>query len=178
MTERTIPVAIFAAVSENNVIGRDGDMPWKLSTDLKRFKAMTLGKPMVLGRKTLESFGGKPLPGRPHVVVTRNAALVIEGAEIVTSLDSALQRAGEIAAATGVEEIGVIGGGEIYAQAMDVADRLYITHVETVIDDGDTFFPEIDPALFDKVEEIVVPAGEKDSFPTRFAIYHRRTAAN
>jgi dihydrofolate reductase len=178
MTERTIPIAIFAAVSENNVIGRDGDMPWKLSTDLKRFKVMTLGKPMVLGRKTLESFGGKPLPGRPHVVVTRNTSLSIDGVEVVTSLAAALERAGEIAAATGAEEIGVIGGGEIYAQAMDVVDRLYITHVETVIDDGDTFFPEIDPALFDKVEETVVPAGEKDSFPTRFAVYHRRTAAN
>jgi dihydrofolate reductase len=178
MTERTIPVALFAAVSQNNVIGRDGDMPWKLSTDLKRFKAMTLGKPMVLGRKTLESFGGKPLPGRPHVVVTRNTALSIEGVEVVTSLNAALERAAEIAAATGAEEIGVIGGGEIYAQAIGRADRLYITHVETVIEDGDTVFPEIDVSVFDKVEETFVPSGEKDSFPTRFAIYHRRTAAN
>ncbi|WP_377297796.1 dihydrofolate reductase [Rhizobium sp. SGZ-381] len=178
MTERKIPVAIFAAVSQNNVIGRDGDMPWKLSTDLKRFKAMTLGKPMVLGRKTLESFGGKPLPGRPHVVVTRNPSFIVDGADVVTSLDAGLQKARAIAAASGAEEIGVIGGGEIYAQAIDQADRLYITHVETVIADGDTFFPVIDPQSFDKVEETVVPAGEKDSFPTRFAIYHRRTAAN
>lgn len=171
-----VPVAIFVAVSRNNVIGRDGDMPWRLSTDLKRFKAMTLGKPMIVGRKTLLSFGGKPLPGRPHVVVTRNADFAVEGAEIATSLDEALAKAQAIAADSGAEEIGILGGGEIYAQAISRADRLYITHVEADIPDGDTFFPVIDPALFEKGEEIVVPAGEKDSYATRFVIYTRRAS--
>jgi dihydrofolate reductase len=174
----SVPVAIFVAVSQNNVIGRDGDMPWRLSTDLKRFKAMTLGKPMVVGRKTLVSFGGKPLPGRPHVVVTRNPDLRIEGAETASSLDAALEKAQAIAAQTGAEEIGILGGGEIYAQAIHLADRLYLTHVETDIVDGDTFFPALDPAEFEKVEEFAVPAGERDTYATRFAIYHRRQTTN
>lgn len=174
----TVPVSIFVAVSRNNVIGRDGDMPWKLSTDLKRFKAMTLGKPMIVGRKTLESFGGKPLPGRPHIVVTRDRSFRVEGAEVAGSLEQALERAQAIAAETGADEIGILGGGQIYAQAIAFADRLYVTHVETDIPDGDTFFPEIDSAAFEKGEELTVPAGEKDSFPTRFVVYTRRPAAN
>lgn len=170
-----VPVAIFVAVSRNNVIGRDGDMPWRLSTDLKRFKAMTLGKPMVVGRKTLDSFGGKPLPGRPHVVVTRNRDLSVEGVETAASLEQAIARAREIAAATGAEEVGILGGGEIYAKAIDLADRLYVTHVEADIADGDTMFPAIDPTVYEKIEEIFVPAGERDSFATRFAVYSRRS---
>lgn len=170
----TVPVSIFVAVSRNGVIGRDGDMPWRLSTDLKRFKAMTLGKPMVVGRKTLDSFGGKPLPGRPHVVVTRQTDFAVAGAEVAASLEEAVARAQEIAAETGADEIGILGGGQIYAQAIALADRLYVTHVEADIEDGDTVFPAIDPAVFEKVDEILVPAGEKDSYPTRFATYHRR----
>jgi dihydrofolate reductase len=174
----TVPVAIFVAVSRNNVIGRDGDMPWRLSTDLKRFKAMTLGKPVIVGRKTLDSFGGKPLPGRPHVVVTRNVDLEIPDVTLATSLDDALGKAQRIAAETGAVEVGILGGGQIYAQAIASADRLYVTHVEADIPDGDAFFPEIDPAVFEKQEELFVPAGEKDSYPTRFVLYSRRTATN
>src|SRR3954462_5141697 len=99
-----VPVAIFVAVSRNNVIGRDGDMPWRLSTDLKRFKAMTLGKPMIVGRKTLESFGGKKLPGRPHVVVTRNENFEAPGAKIAASLDEALAVAQNTAAEIDAKE--------------------------------------------------------------------------
>jgi dihydrofolate reductase len=173
-----VPISIFVAVARNGVIGRDGDMPWRLSTDLKRFKAMTLGKPMVVGRKTLDSFGGKPLPGRPHVVVTRQTDFVVEGADVAGSLAEAIERAQAIASQTGAAEIGILGGGQIYSQAMALADRLYVTHVETDIADGDTVFPQIDAAVFEKIDEITVPAGEKDSYPTRFATYHRRHAAN
>lgn len=172
------PVAIFVAVSRNGVIGRDGDMPWRLSTDLKRFKVMTMGKPLVLGRKTLESFGGKTLPGRPHIVVTRNPALNVAGVETASSLELALARADSLATEIGAEEIAVIGGGEIYRQAIDLADILYVTHIAADIADGDTFFPAIDPAVFDRTNEIAVPAGEKDSFATRFATYRRRLAGN
>lgn len=172
------PVVIIAAVAANRVIGRDGDMPWKLSTDLKRFKAMTLGKPVVVGRKTFESFGGKPLPGRPHVIVTRDASYGADGVETAASLEQALERAQAIASETGAEEVVVIGGGEIYAQAMAAADRLYLTHVEADIADGDTLFPVVDDAVFECIEKTPVPAGEKDSFSTVFAIYHRRPAAN
>ncbi|MDP9836792.1 dihydrofolate reductase [Neorhizobium huautlense] len=168
------PISIVVAFAKNGVIGRDGDMPWKLSTDLKRFKALTLGNPVVVGRKTLESFGGKPLPGRPHVVVTRNADFIVEGAETATSLTDALKRADEIASATSATEVAVIGGGEIYRQAIELADILHVTHVEAEIADGDTFFPAIDPDVFEKGEELFVPAGEKDNYPTRFVTYRRR----
>ncbi len=173
-----VPLAIVVAVSRNGVIGRDGDMPWKLSTDLKRFKAMTLGKPMIVGRKTLDSYGGKPLPGRPHVVVTRDMTRQIEGVQIAGSLQEAIDKAQAIALDTGADEIGILGGGQIYRQAIDVADVLYITHVEADIPDGDTVFPDIDSEIFEKVSEEAVPAGEKDNYPTRFAVYRRKIAAN
>ncbi|MGN7293405.1 dihydrofolate reductase [Rhizobium sp. SAFR-030] len=177
MSGGPVPIVIVAAVSRNNVIGRGGDLPWRLSTDLKRFKEMTLGKPVVLGRKTFESFGGRPLPGRPHVVVTRNAGFAAAGVETAASLPEAIARAQVLAEQTGAADIAIIGGGEIYRQAMPIADRLAITHVETVIDDGDTFFPVIDHTIFTKIEEQAFPAGERDNFPTRFAVYRRRDDA-
>jgi dihydrofolate reductase len=174
----TVPVSIVVAVSENGVIGREGDMPWKLSTDLKRFKALTIGKPVVVGRKTLESFGGKPLPGRPHVIVTRNPDFALEGTVTAGSVRQGLAEAQRIATQTGASEVCVIGGGEIYSQTMEVADILYVTHVETSIEDGDTFFPVIDPTVFEKHEETRVEGGERDNYPTRFVVYRRRAAAN
>ena len=177
MSDRPVPIVIVAAVSRNNVIGRGGDLPWRLSTDLKRFKEMTLGKPVVLGRKTFESFGSRPLPGRPHVVVTRDTGFVAAGVETAASLPDAIARAQVLAEQTGAADIAIIGGGEIYRQAMPIADRLAITHVETVIDDGDTFFPGIDDAIFTKTEEQAFPAGERDNFATRFAVYRRRDDA-
>lgn len=174
----TVPVSIVVAVSDDGVIGREGGMPWKLSTDLKRFKALTIGKPVIVGRKTLESFGGKALPGRPHIVVTRSADFVLDGAVTASSVQEALVIAQRIAAETGATEVCVIGGGEIYKQALDATDVLYVTHVETTIGDGDTFFPDIDPDVFEKREETAHPSGERDSYPTRFAVYARRPATN
>lgn len=171
-------LVIIVAVSRNGVIGRSGDMPWKLSTDLKRFKALTLGKPVIVGRKTFDSFGGRQLPGRPHVIVTRNPDFRYEGADVAVSLDEAVKVAGLRAGEAGADEIYVLGGGEIYAQAIRIADVLRVTHVEAEISGGDTFFPAIDPEIFEKVEEVVVPAGEKDNYPTRYATYVRRSATN
>lgn len=168
-----IITSIVVAVSRNGVIGRDGDMPWKLSTDLKRFKALTMGKPLVMGRKTFVSVGSRPLPGRPHVIVTRDANYHPDGVETALNLDAALSRAAELATTSGVDEICVAGGGEIYRQAILHVDVLHVTHVEAEID-GDTHFPDIDPALFELVEETAVPAGEKDSHATRYAVYRRR----
>ncbi|SCW55792.1 dihydrofolate reductase [Rhizobium mongolense subsp. loessense] len=165
---------IVVAVAENGVIGRDGDMPWRLSTDLKRFKAMTLGKPLVVGRKTYESFG-KPLPGRPHVVISRHATIEQSDVTMARSFPEAIGIAERLARDTGQTEIIIAGGGEIYAQAMALADRMCVTHVQTHVA-GDTSFPSIDPADWMVVEEIDVPAGEKDNYPTRFAIYERRSA--
>lgn len=169
-------ISIVVAVSSNGVIGRNGDMPWKLSTDLKRFKALTMGKPLVMGRKTFESFGAKPLPGRPHIIVSRGATMDMPSVETATSLEAALSKAKSQAKMLGVDDICVIGGGEIYAQALPLADVLHVTHVDAQIEDGDTFFPAIDPEVFEIESELAVPAGEKDTYATRYTVYNRKNA--
>lgn len=162
-------VRIVVAVAANGVIGRDGDMPWRLSTDMRRFRATTMGKPVVMGRKTWESFPKRPLPGRHNIIVTRDAAYAAEGASSVASLDAALA----LARAEGVEEACIIGGGEIYAAALPLADRLDVTHILAEID-GDTRFPAIDPAVWRAVSSEDFPAGDKDTHPTRHVVYERR----
>ncbi|NTF32404.1 dihydrofolate reductase [Rhizobium skierniewicense] len=168
-------VILIAAVAENGVIGRDLDMPWKLSSDLKRFKALTMGKPMIMGRKTFLSVGERALPGRPHIIISRNPDYRPEGVDVVSSLEDALSLARDKAQALAVDEIFVAGGGEIYRQAMPYADQLSVTHVEVSLD-GDTFFPTIDPLVFFKTEETPWPAGEKDNYPVRFTTYRRHHA--
>lgn len=168
-------VAIYVAIAENGVIGREGGLPWQLSTDLKRFKADTMGKPIVMGRKTWESFPRRPLPGRLNIVVTRDPSYRAEGAEVVHSLKDALSlgRVRGRCLPGGPDEICIVGGGEIYAQALPLADRLHVTHVRAVVD-GDTSFPAIDPAVWREVYCEEVPAGEKDSHATRYVVYERR----
>ncbi|WP_112797906.1 dihydrofolate reductase [Rhizobium sp. SYY.PMSO] len=165
---------IVVAVSRNGIIGREGDMPWRLSSDLKRFKAMTLGKPVIMGRKTFQSIG-KPLPGRPNVVITRDAGFSADGIVVAHSLDEAIAAASRLAEESNSDEICILGGGEIYRQAIGLADRLLITHVEADVE-GDTAFPRIDPAIWQADSELAVPAGEKDTYPTRFVSYFRRKA--
>ena len=128
-------ITFFVARSDNNIIGRDGQLPWRLSEDLKRFKAMTMGKPMVMGRKTFESFPA-PLPGRRHIVLTRDANWQADGAEVVHSVDEAIAIAGA------VDDIAVIGGAQIYALFMDLADTIELTEVHRTID-GDTKMPPL-----------------------------------
>ena len=167
-------IVIHVAISRNGIIGRDGDLPWRLSTDMRRFKAATMGKPVVMGRKTWQSFPKRPLPGRANIVVTRNPDFHDEGAIVAHSLDEAITLARNTADETGkVDEICVIGGGEIYAQAMDLADELHVTHVLADVE-GDARFPAIDPASWETVTSEEVPAGEKDSHPTRHVVYRRR----
>ncbi|HTV67440.1 MAG TPA: dihydrofolate reductase [Rhizobiaceae bacterium] len=167
-------VAIYVAIAKNGVIGRDGGLPWRLSTDMKRFKAGTMGKPIVMGRKTWESFPKRPLPGRQNIVITRDKDYRAEGADIVHSLDDALALARVRGrCAPGTDEICIIGGGEIYAQALPVADTLHVTHVMAE-PDGDTRFPAIDPAVWERVSMEEIPAGEKDSHATVYAVYQRR----
>jgi len=167
-----VAISIIAAVAENGVIGKDGAMPWRLSTDLRRFKALTLGKPVVMGRRTFESIG-KPLAGRANVVVSRRTDYRPEGVAVAASLDAALSEARASASQGALETVFVIGGGEIYAAAMPLADRLHITHV-AARPAGDTVFPAIDPAVWTRVSEAHVPAGEKDTAPTTYAVYERR----
>lgn len=162
-------IALVVAMAENGVIGREGGLPWRLSTDLKRFKAVTMGKPIIMGRKTWESIG-RPLPGRLNIVISRDPAYVAEGAEVVPSLDAGLALAEERAG--GADEICVIGGGEIFRQALEHSDRLYVTHVLADVT-GDAHFPPIDSAHWEAVSSEDVPAGEKDVYPTRYVVYQR-----
>ena len=165
-------VVIHAAIAENGVIGVDNGLPWKLSTDLKRFKERTMGRPVIMGRKTYESIG-RPLPGRLNIVVTRDRGWRAEGVETAGSLNDAITLAKtRLRCMTGIDEIAVIGGGEIYAQALPLADTLYVTHV-LASPDGDTRFPEISPSLWAQQQCEDVPAGERDSHATRFCIYRR-----
>lgn len=168
-------IVIVVAAARNGTIGRDGDMPWRLPSDLKRFKALTLGKPVVMGRKTFESIG-KPLTGRPNIVISRNPDYTVPGTISARSLDEALAIAESEAKALGVDEVCVIGGGEIYRQAIGLAGILHVTEVDAEID-GDTRFPAIDPRVFGKIFEEVVPRGEKDSHPMRFTTWQRRNGA-
>lgn len=162
-----VRVALIAAVAENGVIGDRSGLPWRLSTDMKRFRHLTLGKPVIMGRKTFETLPS-PLDGRLNIVVTKQPVYRPEGAIVTSSLDEALSAA---AVAT-TAEIMVIGGGEVYEAAIDYADRLYITHV-AAHPDGDTVFPRIDSKRWKAAKEEVVPTGERDSAPTRFVIYDR-----
>ncbi len=173
MTEAKIVLVV--AVARNGVIGRDGDLPWRLPSDLKRFKQLTLGKPVLMGRKTWESIG-RPLPGRPNIVITRDAAFSAPGAEVVSSLEEGLAAARREAGRLGVDEVCVIGGGQIYAQAFDRADILHVTHVEADVE-GDARFPDIDPVVFEKAVEEPIPQGEKDSHAMRFVTWRRKAAA-
>jgi dihydrofolate reductase len=168
-----LKVSLIAAVAANGVIGREGDLPWRLPTDLKRFKALTIGKPVIMGRKTWASIG-RPLPGRANIVISRSADYFAEGAIVVHSLQEALSVARREASAAGADEVCVVGGGEIYRQAIGVADILHITEVPADIE-GDARFPDIDPAVFDKVFEEDLPQGERDSHAMHFVTWRRRT---
>jgi dihydrofolate reductase len=134
-------LSLVVAMSENKVIGRDGDLPWRLPNDLKHFKQVTMGKPIIMGRKTWESLYVKPLPGRRNIVVTRNAGYEAEGAETSDSLESALTLV------AGESEVMVIGGAELFATALDTATRLHLTEVHAEIE-GDTYFPDFDRSLW------------------------------
>ncbi|MBW3095885.1 dihydrofolate reductase [Pseudohoeflea coraliihabitans] len=164
-------IILVAALTENGVIGRDGAMPWRLSSDLQHFKRVTLGHPVIMGRKTFESIG-RPLPGRTNIVISRSGR-TIDGVTVVDSLPAALQQARQALEESDGPEICIIGGGEIFAQAMDIAARLEITHIAAELD-GDTFFPAIDPAEWALVSERHQPEGPRDSHAMRFAVYRRR----
>lgn len=165
-------IAMIAAVARNNVIGADGGIPWKIPGDMAFFKRTTMGKPIVMGRKQYETVG-RPLPGRTNIVITRQPGYAPEGVIVVGSLEQALEKGREIADRDGVDEVMVIGGGEIYAQAMPLARRLYISHVD-LAPEGDVLFPAIDPATWQVVAEPEVPASDKDAAAFRVSVYERR----
>lgn len=161
-------IGVIVAVDERGAIGRAGTMPWHLPADLAYFKATTVGHPVIMGRRTFASIG-RALPGRRNLVLTRDACWHHGDVEAAPDLETALVRvAGEARAF-------VIGGGEIYALALPLADALYVTHVATVVPDADTWFPPIDPAVWEEREGRDRPADDRNPFALRFSIYRRRT---
>ncbi len=162
-------IALVVAVSRNGVIGRDGGLPWHISSDLKRFKAITLGKPVIMGRKTWESLPRKPLPGRSNIVVTRQKGFAVDGAVVVGDVQAALAAA----ALEQPSEICVIGGGDIYRQTLPQAGRIYLTEVQMDVE-GDTHFPVLDPAAWREVSREEVMAGPKDSAGFVLRVLERR----
>lgn len=169
----SLPLILIAAVARNGVIGANGGLPWKLSSDLRRFKADTMGRPIVMGRKTWESIG-RPLPGRANIVVTRDPDFRAQGTTVANGIDKALTVANAKAVTLSPgDAVCVIGGGQLYKETIDRADKLFITHVEAEVE-GDTHFPEIDPEIWQCVSEETFPAGEKDSHSTRYCNYQRK----
>lgn len=156
----TIKLCLVVARGRNHVIGVDYDLPWRLGSDLKNFKAVTLGKPVIMGRKTWDSIG-RPLPGRPNLVITRDTDFKVLGASIWTSLSSAIEAAKAMARTTQQTEICVIGGGQIYAEALPIADRLYLTDVDAA-PAGSAYFPAFDEADWTESTRTEFLAGPKD----------------
>lgn len=150
-------IAFVLAVARNGVIGREGGLPWRISSDLKRFKAITMGKPVIMGRKTWESLPKRPLSGRHNIVITRDRRYRAEGAEVVTSVEEALERATQARS----DEICVIGGAEIFRLMLPMADRLYLTEVD-LMPEGDVVFPPLDPKAWRETSREIHPRAEGD----------------
>lgn len=167
-------VALVVAVAENGVIGAGGDLVWRISDDLKWFKKATTGKPIVMGRKTYRSIG-RPLPGRDNIVITRDLNFTDDGIFVERSIDNALTVAGECAKRRGADEICIIGGGEIYAQTIGLADRIYLTRVVASVD-GDAFFPAYDSAEWTERHCGSCEKCERNQFACDFFILDRKSA--
>jgi len=159
-------LSLLAALDREFAIGKDGALPWHLPDDLKRFKSLTLGKPVLMGRKTAESLG-RALPGRRNLVLTRSGTVPFEGMEAVGSLEAALQ------AAKDASELWVIGGGEVFAETLPLASRMHLTWVDTVVEDADAFFPRFDSARWHAISREPHPADHRHAHPFEFIDYRR-----
>ncbi|MER0508773.1 type 3 dihydrofolate reductase [Aeromonas veronii] len=161
-------ISMIAAMAHDRVIGKDNQMPWHLPADLAHFKRVTLGKPVLMGRKTFESIG-RPLPGRRNLVISRNPGYQAEGIEVVGSVEAALA----LLAGSSVEELMVIGGGHLYAEMLPSADFLYLTRIDLAVE-GDTRFPAFDDGQWQRVDCESHPADEKNPHPYSFETWQRR----
>ena len=159
---------IIVAIADNNAIGKDNALLWHISEDLKFFRSTTVGCPVIMGRKTYESIG-RPLPKRLNIIVSRKGYDAPEGVVVVDSIEKGY----EIAQEQGAEKCFVIGGGQIYAQAMQIADEMVITHVHTVIEDADTFFPKIDPEIWKVAERSEIKTDPESGYTFEFVKYIR-----
>ncbi|MGB1465663.1 MAG: dihydrofolate reductase [Alcanivorax nanhaiticus] len=168
----SIRLSMMVAKASNDVIGRDNKLPWYLPNDLKYFKQVTFGKPVIMGRKTWESLKG-PLPGRTNIVITRQADYVAEGAKVVTTLEEAVAMAENVAFIDGQEEAVIMGGAEIYKLALPAADRLYLTEVHAEVD-GDTFFPEYDKSEWNEIGREDFASEGPNPYDYSFVVYERK----
>ena len=159
------------AMDRNRVIGRDGDLPWRLPSDLKHFKKVTLGKPCLMGRKTWESLPF-PLPGRPNLVLTRNAEYAAKGADVFTDMYEMIGRGFELAGAADVDEVMLIGGAQLYETLLPRCGRLYVTKVDAEVE-GDAAFPEIDSRLWRQISSHGPIQGPKDDFAFQITVFDR-----
>jgi dihydrofolate reductase len=166
-------IVLVVAVAENGVIGQGGRLPWRLKSEMRHFRDVTWGKPVVVGRKTYESFARKPLPGRTNIVVSRDRTLTIPGALVTSSVGAALDAARGDALRRGVGDISVVGGADIYAQTIANADRLVVTRVK-LQPEGDTTFPPIDPKVWREVERTDHAAGPDDEAGYSIHVYERQ----
>ena len=164
----SIALVLIAALDRNRGIGRDNALPWHLPDDLKRFRALTLGQPVLMGRRTAESLG-RALPKRRNLVLTRGARAPFDGMEAVASIDDALA----LAAAEDAEQRCVIGGGELYALTLPMATRLHLTHVDTLVDGCDAFFPAFEAARWRAVSREAHAADDRHAFAFEFVDYER-----
>jgi dihydrofolate reductase len=162
-------LSLVVAMARNGVIGRDNAMPWHLPDDLKHFKALTMGKPMLMGRKTFAAIG-KPLPGRTSLVLTRDPAWRAEGVIAVRSLDEAFEKAGS------APELCVVGGAEIYNLTLPIAQRIHLTQIHADIP-GDTVFPPLDASEWHETERLEHPADERHAYPMTFSTLERRSGS-
>ena len=168
-TDKKPNLSIIVAQAENRAIGLDGDMPWHLSGDLKRFKALTMGHPVVMGRRTWESLPKRPLTGRRNIVFSQSEGFVPEGAEVVRSVNDLFHLLRD-----SDEEVFIIGGGRIYNMLMPFTQRLYVTWVHKEFPEADTFFPVIDLSEFTKVNETERMIDEKSGLEFSYAEYDRK----
>jgi dihydrofolate reductase len=160
-------ISLIAAIGRNNELGKGNTLLWKLPADMEHFKKITLLHTVLMGRKTFESIG-KPLPNRKNIVITRDANYKKGGVEIAHSLSDALDKIGN-----NEEEIFIIGGGELYAQTMPIADKLYITHVDAKDEEADVFFPEIIPVVWNEISYEEHKRDEKNSLNYTFSVYEK-----
>jgi dihydrofolate reductase len=167
-----VRIAFVVAAAQNGVIGRNGHLPWRLPSDLKRFRRLTLGKPIIMGRKTYDSIG-KPLDGRDNIVVTRQPDFAAPGLYIASSIEQALTLGRDLACRRKVEEMGIIGGAEIFRAALPQTDRVYLTLVHAS-PAGDTYFDTLDPAQWVEMEREPMPTTANDEFTADFIVLERK----
>tara|TARA_B110001469_G_C9528135_1_gene262661 strand:+ start:239 stop:727 length:489 start_codon:yes stop_codon:yes gene_type:complete len=159
-------LAIIVATDEQGLIGKDNDLPWKLSADLQYFRKVTMGKPIIMGRRTHESIG-RPLPGRKNIIITSYKAYQAEGCTVTNSMSQAIE------ACENAQEVMIMGGASLYQQWLPTADKIYLTQVHALLD-GDTWFPDWNKEQWDEVSKEAYPADEKNEYPYSFIVYERK----